>query len=584
MPGVSERRRTSPRRAVGSWLRSVRPDRRSLGADVLAGLPGAVSGVPDGMSASVLAGVSPIYGLYASAVGPITGGLDTSTKLMVVTTTSAAALAAGSALSGVDPADRPEALFLLTLIAGVVMVLAGVFRLGRYTRFVSHSVMTGFLMGIAVNIILSQIPTILGVPSQGSFPAAKAVHAVVHPGQIDVASLLVGAAALAIVVVLDRTPLRVISAVTALVVPTIVVIAAGLDSVARVQDLGAIPKGVPLPHLPHLGDVSFSLVAGAFAVAAIVLVQGAGVAESAPNRDGSTTDTDRDFVAQGIGNVASGLFRGQPVGGSVGRTALNTAAGGRTRWAGIWSGIWMLLVLALFSGLVGKVAMPTLAAVLVYAAARALRFGQMATILRTGTTSQIAIVTTFLATLFLPVAAAVGIGVALSLMLQLNQEALDLTVVELVSRGDGVTEERPAPRQLPSEGVTLLDVYGSLFYAGARTLEAKLPDPAGSRRPAVVLRLRGRTTLGATFFHVLARYADRLAAVDGRLFVSGVDPDLIRAFSPAGHIVAAPIAAYEATAVLGESSARAVADAGAWLVSHEPPGRDDGSAGAAVPL
>src|SRR4051812_40447248 len=127
------------------WLRSVRPERRNLRADVVAGLPGSISSVPDGMAAAVLVGVNPIHGLYASFAGPVAGGLTSSTRLMVITTTTAASLAAGSALTDVDPADRPDALILLTLIAGVVMVAAGIARLGRYTRFVSHSVMIGFL-------------------------------------------------------------------------------------------------------------------------------------------------------------------------------------------------------------------------------------------------------------------------------------------------------------------------------------------------------------------------------------------------------------------------------------------------------
>jgi sulfate permease, SulP family len=92
---------------VGRWLRSVRPERSHLRADMLAGLPGAISSVPDGMAAAVLAGVNPVQGLYASFAGPVAGGLSSNTRLMVITTTSAAALAAGSALQGVTPAQRP---------------------------------------------------------------------------------------------------------------------------------------------------------------------------------------------------------------------------------------------------------------------------------------------------------------------------------------------------------------------------------------------------------------------------------------------------------------------------------------------
>ena len=187
------------------------------------------------------------------------------------------------------------------------------------------------------------------------------------------------------------------------------------------------------------------------------------------------------------------------MGGSVGQTALNVTAGGRTRWAAIFSGMWMLVILLFFSRLVGEVAMPTLAAVLVYAAYSSLRFTQMSTIMRVNRIAQVAMISTFIATLLLPVAAAVGVGLVLSLMLQLNQEALDLAVVERVHRSDGAVEERPVGKRLATDSVTELDVYGSLFYAGAQTLRAKLPDPAGAQRPVVVLRLRGRTSLGATF-------------------------------------------------------------------------------------
>ena len=160
----------SPVAAVGRWVRSVGPERAHLRADIVAGLPGAISSVPDGMAAAVLAGVNPVQGLYASFAGPIAGGLSSNTRLMVITTTSAAALAAGSALQGVTPAQRPAAVPLLVILVGVVLVAAGLIRLGRYTRFVSYSVMIGFLTGISVNIVCGQIPDLTGAPARGAFP------------------------------------------------------------------------------------------------------------------------------------------------------------------------------------------------------------------------------------------------------------------------------------------------------------------------------------------------------------------------------------------------------------------------------
>ena len=553
--------------AAWGWLRSVGPQRRYLGRDLLAGLPGAIGSVPDGMAAAVLAGVNPVQGLYASFAGPIAGGLTADTRLMVITTTSASALVAGSALSGVPAAQRPAAVPLVAIIAGAALVAAGLAKLGRYTRFVSYSVMTGFLTGVAVNIVCGQIPDLTGAPARGAFPLEKAVNVLVHPGGIHVASLLTGLGALAILLVMSWTPARVASALAALVIPTAVVALVGATSVARVGDAGDIPPGIPLPHLPDFGLASFNLVTGALAVAAIVLVQGAGVAEAAPNKE-SQPHPNTDIAAQGAANLVSSLFRGMPVGGSVGQTAINVSAGARTRWAAIWSGAWMLVILAALSPLVAKVAMPTLAAILIFAAAGAISPGEVRTIMRTGRISQIAVTSTFLATLFLPVAAAVGIGVVLSLLLQLNKGAMDLSVVELVPAGHGRFTERPAPAHLPSDQVTILDVYGSLLYAGARTLQARLPDPSGSHAPAVVLRLRGRTSLGATFLKVSADYAERLAEVNGRLYLSGLDPHLAERFRHTGRLEGAA-RIFEATPLVGESTEQARHAAQAWLVKKQ---------------
>jgi SulP family sulfate permease len=157
--------------------------------------------------------------------------------------------------------------------------------------------------------------------------------------------------------------------------------------------------------------------------------------------------------------------------------------------------------------------------------------------------------------------------VALSLLLQLNTEAMDLVVVELVPLGAGRFEEHPPPPALTSHHVTILDVYGSLLYAGTRTLAARLPSPGGTQSPVVVLRLRGRTSLGATFVKVVTEYADRLAGSGGRLYLSGLEPSLIELLDRTGHIDG-PVHAFEATPVVGESTQAAYLDAQTWLVKR----------------
>lgn len=546
------------------------PPRATLRRDFVAGIPVAIAGVPDGMAASVLAGVGPSHGLYASFAGPVAGGLSSSTRRMLITTTGAAALAAGSAVAGLSPQDRGGGVVIVTLVAGATMLAAGILRLGRFARFVSHSVMSGFLFGIALNILLGQIPDLTGVEASGSTSLEKAWSVITHPGSVDLPTLAVGLLAIGVLVGIRLTPLRSFAAVLALVVPTVAAALLGLD-VATVGDMGQIPAGLPDLALPSLGMLSPGLVIGGLSVAAIVLVQGYGVSQSVPNPDGRPSSADQDFSAQGIGNLASALVAGQPVGGSVGQTAMNVTSGASSRWAGVFAGLWMLAILVALSPLVSKALLPTLAAILMVAATGALRPRDLFDIIRANRTSAIAAVTTLVATLVLPVAPAVGIGVALSLLLQVNQEAVDLRVVQLIPV-DGGLRTLADPPALRSHEVSIFDVYGSVLYAGARTLQALLPDPRGTERAAVVLRLHGRSAVGATFMVVIADYADRLAAVDGRLYLSGLTADLASRLRADPILAGHGVRLMQAEARLTDSTSRAYDEARAWVGQAPEPG------------
>jgi SulP family sulfate permease len=144
---------------------------------------------------------------------------------------------------------------LLTLIAGSLMITAAAFQLGRLTRFVPCSVMIGFLTGVAVNIVLGQLPDLMGSDVTGDYPLAKAWHLLLDPRSIGVASLAAGLTALAIVTVLARSRLGAYASLVALAVPSAVVIALGADTVTQVRDVGEITGGLPLPALPHLSEL-----------------------------------------------------------------------------------------------------------------------------------------------------------------------------------------------------------------------------------------------------------------------------------------------------------------------------------------
>ncbi|HEX2992645.1 MAG TPA: SulP family inorganic anion transporter [Anaerolineales bacterium] len=566
-PGLSRLRE-----AVANYLEPHVAQAGKLRQDVVAGLTSAIGNVPEGMADSLLVGVNPVYGLYASLVGPLVGGLFSSTQLMMVTTTSAAALASGQALINFAGDERDNALFLMVILIGVFQIVFGLLKLGQLTRFVSYSVMTGFLAGLAMLLILSQLPTAAGYEAAGSNKLTQAIDLLLHIADINVLSLVLAALTLILAVALSRTRLGHFASIVAIAIPSLLVFFLQLDTVEIVRDISEIPRGFPTPLLPDFSE-ALNVASGAASIALIILVQAAGVSQSVPNPDGAPRSISRDIVAQGAANIASGFFRGLPVGGSLSGTSFALVAGARSRWALIFTGLWMAVIVLIIPGLVGYIAMPALGALLILAGFRSLKPSDISSVWSTGWGSRIAAIVTFISTLILPIQLAVGLGVLLSSLLYINQSSTDVSLVRLVKRPDGQIEELKAPKKLSSHEVTVLDIYGHLFYAGARTLEQQLPAPEGSQSPVVVLRLRGYNSLGATLLDVLSDYAEKLKAVGGRLYLSGMSEAAHEQVVDSGRIeLMGPVHAYEAEPVIWESTNEAVTDARTWLVGrrHEP--------------
>jgi len=537
--------------------------------DLLAGLVNAVVSVPDGLASAALAGVNPVYGLYTSIAAPIGGSLLTSAQLMQISTTSASALAAGQAIASYPDAERDGALFLLVLMTGLMLAIFGLLRFGRLVRFVSHAVMTGFLIGVAAVLILDQLAPLVGFNPDGGNEVLQFIDLLLHVARFDLATIVVGLLALGLVLVLAQTPAAAFSAPVALVVPTILVGVAGWGSVQLVEDVSPIPRGLPDLTPPDPSLLSIELVLAAFALAVVIAVQGVGVSQTVENYDGTRISPSRDMLAQGAANAASGLLSGIPAGGSVGQTALNESIGARSRLSGIFAGIWMLVIVLLVPGLVGQVPMAVLAALMIQAGLSAIDTREARSIWNSGRSAQLSILVTFLASLVLSIPLAVGVGVGLAIVLFVVSAAADVRARALVRSSSDGFAETPPPDRLRDESVTVLDVYGSLFFAGARTLAGALPSPRGATRPVVVLRLRGRTEIGSTLVGVLADYADQLAEAGGRLYLSGVDRPMIERLRRVRKLdLNDSVQVMPAEDILGLSTRRAVKAAESWLAAQ----------------
>ncbi len=499
--------------------------RRGMRADLIVGITNGVSNVPDAMANALLAGVSPLVGLYALLAGTPAAALTTSSQYMTVAVTAAMAVTVGSGLEAV-PADRLNAaVALMSLLVGAFMVLFGVLRGGRLLRFVSNAVMRGFLNGVALLVIVGQLENITGYGSQWGSKLGKAIDTVLHVGRWDWMTFAIGLATVAIIVALSRTRLKDFAMLVALGVMTAVVYAFKVE-VPLVSSVSQIPSGLPLPTLPDLALLP-GMAVPALSVALIGLVQGGGISKAFPNADGQYPDASRDMVGQGIGNLAAGAFGGMPIGASVSSTAMGVAGGARTRLANVTIGAVVAVVLLLLGPVVEIVPLSVLAGILIVVGVSAFDVEGMLDVWRASKESAAIMAITLVAMLLVPVQYAVLVGAALSAVQYVYSSSKDVRVVELCQRPDGQWSEQEPPAVLPSNAVTVVDIYGSVFYAGVELVDQLLPSVQDAQRPVLVVRLRSHAEVGSTFILMVRRYHEQIRAAGGRLILAGVSDRLM---------------------------------------------------------
>ncbi|MDR3511540.1 MAG: SulP family inorganic anion transporter [Caulobacteraceae bacterium] len=388
----------------------------SLGHDVLAGLTLAAIAVPEQMATARLGGFAPEFGFFAfvaAAVGFAVFGA--SRRLSAGADSTITPIFAGS-LALMTAAGSPEYAELaavLALMVGLLLALAGLFKLGWIADLLSTPVVTGFLAGIAVHIALSQAPAVLGLP-EGSGDVYHRLAAIARQaGGINPGALAIGAGVFAVVLGAEKLNPRIPGALIALAGATVATIAFNLDR-RGVAVLGATPGGLPHLALPRLAlENAIPLVGLAFVIALVVMVQTA--ATTRAFSDGEEPDVDRDYVGLGLANALAGLFGSFPVNASPPRTAIVAQAGGRSQYASLLAALAVLLLAAFGTGLLSRVPTAALAGVLLFVAQRIFHARTFADILRrTRGEFALALMTTVLI-FALPIQTGVAIGIFLSL-------------------------------------------------------------------------------------------------------------------------------------------------------------------------
>jgi SulP family sulfate permease len=542
---------------------------KNLPGDAASGAISALIAIPDAIASAFLAGVNPTYAFNALMTGTPVGSLFSGSQFMNIGLTSAMMLAVADALVGISSENFLTALFTLTVLVGLFQLSLGLLKMGKFTRFISNTVMVGFLTGVAVVVILGQLGDLTGYESEASKTVAAAIDTLLHPGEWDIPSLITGLVTIGLILLFNRTRLKNFSVALGMILASIAVVLLGLTSVELVGDTNPISGSIPTPVLPDLSLIT-ELAFSAVAIGLLGLIQASGVSQGIPNPDGDYPDASKDFSGQGIANLVSGTFQGLPLGGSLGGTGIVISTGAKSRWANVFLGIFVAVLVLLFADLVELVAMPAVAAVLIVVGIEIINTEKVRDVWDVARSKRVIMVVTFIATLSLPIQQAIIIGVFLSLLDYIYSSSQQVSLYALKLMEDGDFQEEPAPEKLEDSSVTVLHVRGSTYFAAARTIQEILPSAKEAQQAVVIARLRETDEVGTTIISVMERYAAELRANGGRLMLSDVHENVKAQLLRTETTEVIPEdSMFMATDMLGASTREALAAAQMWLANKE---------------
>jgi SulP family sulfate permease len=554
---------------MASYFKTLKPNPKTIASDAASGFATGLFSIPEGMAYASLAGVNPVYGLYSGMVSTIAAAMTTGTILMISTLTSAIALATASVISEAGlTGDNVTALFTITFLVGATMFILGILRLGSLVNYVSNAVMTGFVMGASLLIIIGELGDLTGYEPVGANDVAEVFNWITNISSWDSTTTIVGVATIILMVVFKMIPqTEKMGAIITLILGSVVVYVLNLD----IALVGPIQGGLPAPTLPDFSMIP-ELALGSVSVALVALVQGAGISTAVPNPDGSKSSASRDFLGQGIGNLAGSFFQSMPTGGSLSRTGISTSAGAKSRWGGIFAGVFLAIIIVLFYNAVQYVPMAVIGGMLCVIGTELVlgRVPDAKLIIKTSWGATAAGAITLVSALFIPLQYTIFLGAGLSLILYIYASSKELKVRRLVSNEENRYEERDLPEVYPSNEVTIIAVSGAEFYADVPTLDDTLPSTLGVTNAVVIFRLRGREGAGSTGLKWLSKYTKKLHTGGNQLMLAGISPGVMKLLEHTGVIdVVGRENVFTAQPGFGASLDAAQAAAQQWL-SEQP--------------
>jgi sulfate permease, SulP family len=450
--------------------------------DALAGITVAIVALPLAMALGIASGASPNQGLVTAIIAGFLISLLGGSRVQIGGPTGAFVVI----VAGVIAAHGYAGLVVATLLAGVILIVAGYAGVGRLVRFIPMPVITGFTAGIAVIIASSQVGDFLGLKT-GSLPAEFIPKWAVYfraIGSINVYALGVGSATLAMIVLLRRFAPQLPAFLIALLVASLAVALLQLPVVTVGDRFPSMPTGIPAPHVPN---ISLALIQhlwpSAFTIAFLAGLESLLSATVADGMTGYSHRPGQELVAQGVANIGSALFGGLPATGAIARTATNIRAGGRTPLAGMFHAGFLLIFLLAAGKLIAHVPMAALAAILLVVAWGMSEAERFKSLLRMDAGERALLLLTLGLTVLVDLTIAIGVGVTLASLLFLARmsETAGLLPAEL-------SIDDPAQRAALPKGVEVFRFAGPMFFGVAREMLDAVRR-SGRKPKVIILRM-----------------------------------------------------------------------------------------------
>lgn len=502
-------------------LRDYRDVRSTWRADVVAGVTVGVVALPLALAFGVSSGAGAESGLITAIVAGVMAAVFGGSNIQVSGPTGAMVVVLGPIIAtrGVG------VLAVVCLLAGVLVVVAGVLRLGRAVTYIPWPVIEGFILGIAIIIFLQQVPAAIGVkpgPSSNAFVAAVQSFGAVDWATAAWSLLIVGVVA-AVMVVAPRIHKQLPGSIIA-----IAIVGAG-SALAHlpVPTIGTLPSSLPAPRLPIVDAAAIvSLLAPAFTVAALAAIESLLSARVAASiSDTGPYDADRELVGQGLASIASGFFGGMPATGAIARTAVNVRSGGRTRLAAIVHALVLVMIVYAASTIVAHIPLAALAGVLMVTATRMISISTVRTVVGSTRSDAVVFALTALITISFDLIYAVGIGIAIAGFFALRA---------LASTSGVHREELQGSAHIGDEHIALFRLDGALFFGAAERVLAEV----GAIRDVnvVILRMSRLQILDATGAQVITELISSLERRGITVLVKGIQPRHVRLATRVGII------------------------------------------------